>query len=276
VLGFYKWLHHFLVYVYRDDLNTIEKFNEKLNVTLPVKDIDFSVLKNAFETSVNAVLVRNGASNISAGGYNIDVSGDSSNPWDELIGFRYLGLIKAGDGAEDDFTGNLTGGNITVEMKGNTGSAFGALFSKEEGVGADLVGDNAGGQAQIKLGTITAKTKTTNLDEGAAGFVAGGLKKDALVDIEKIIVAGAGGYGIGVELRGDIEKDATLKVGGINIESGSGVPNKTKVSKITQEQVRKIAEQKMPDLNASSVEAAMKMVAGTARSMGVEVVEVDS
>ena len=55
------------------------------------------------------------------------------------------------------------------------------------------------------------------------------------------------------------------------IESGSGVPNKTKVAKITSEQVRKIAEQKMPDLNASDVEAAMRMIAGTARSMGVTV-----
>ena len=57
------------------------------------------------------------------------------------------------------------------------------------------------------------------------------------------------------------------------IESGSGVPNKNKVAKITTEQVRKIAETKMPDLNASSVESAMRMIAGTARSMGVEVVE---
>ena len=57
------------------------------------------------------------------------------------------------------------------------------------------------------------------------------------------------------------------------IDSGSGVPNKTKVAKITKDQVRKIAEQKMPDLNAADVEAAMKMVAGTARSMGVEVVD---
>ena len=57
------------------------------------------------------------------------------------------------------------------------------------------------------------------------------------------------------------------------IESGSGVPNKTKVAKITREQVKKIAEQKMPDLNASSVESAMSMVAGTARSMGIEVVD---
>lgn len=57
------------------------------------------------------------------------------------------------------------------------------------------------------------------------------------------------------------------------IESGSGVPNKNKVAKITTEQVRKIAETKMPNLNASSVESAMRMIAGTARSMGVEVVE---
>ncbi|MFR5863961.1 MAG: 50S ribosomal protein L11 [Candidatus Woodwardiibium sp.] len=57
------------------------------------------------------------------------------------------------------------------------------------------------------------------------------------------------------------------------IESGSGVPNKNKVAKITTEQVRKIAETKMPDLNASSVESAMRMIAGTARSMGIEVVE---
>ena len=57
------------------------------------------------------------------------------------------------------------------------------------------------------------------------------------------------------------------------IESGSGVPNKTKVASITSEQVRKIAEQKMPDLNAASVEAAMSMIAGTARSMGVTVTD---
>jgi len=57
------------------------------------------------------------------------------------------------------------------------------------------------------------------------------------------------------------------------IESGSGVPNKTKVAKITSAQVKAIAEQKMPDLNAGSVENAMKMIAGTARSMGVTVVD---
>ena len=58
-----------------------------------------------------------------------------------------------------------------------------------------------------------------------------------------------------------------------NIESGSGEPNKNKVATITKEQVQKIAEQKMPDLNAASIEAAMSMIAGTARSMGVEVVD---
>lgn len=57
------------------------------------------------------------------------------------------------------------------------------------------------------------------------------------------------------------------------IDSGSGVPNKNKVAKITREQVQKIAEQKMPDLNAADVDAAMRMIAGTARSMGIEVVD---
>ena len=56
-----------------------------------------------------------------------------------------------------------------------------------------------------------------------------------------------------------------------NITKASGAPNKTKVASITAEQCRKIAETKMPDLNAASVEAAMSMVAGTARSMGVTV-----
>lgn len=59
----------------------------------------------------------------------------------------------------------------------------------------------------------------------------------------------------------------------IGIESGSGAPNKTKVGKISQAKVKEIAELKMPDLNAASVEAAMRMVAGTARSMGVTVEE---
>ena len=57
----------------------------------------------------------------------------------------------------------------------------------------------------------------------------------------------------------------------LGIESGSGKPNKTKVGTITRAQVEEIAKLKMPDLNAASLEAAMSMVAGTARSMGVEV-----
>ena len=57
------------------------------------------------------------------------------------------------------------------------------------------------------------------------------------------------------------------------IESGSGAPNKTKVAQITKAQVREIAELKLPDLNAYNVEAAMSMIAGTARSMGVSVVD---
>ena len=57
------------------------------------------------------------------------------------------------------------------------------------------------------------------------------------------------------------------------INSGSGVPNKTKVAQISKEALRQIAEQKMPDLNAASIEAAMSMIAGTARSMGVTVEE---
>ena len=55
------------------------------------------------------------------------------------------------------------------------------------------------------------------------------------------------------------------------IESGSGVPNKTKVATITKEQLQKIAEQKMPDLNAANIESAMSIIAGTCRSMGVVV-----
>ena len=58
-----------------------------------------------------------------------------------------------------------------------------------------------------------------------------------------------------------------------SIESGSGVPNKTKVATITKEAVRKIAEQKMPDLNANDIDAAISMVMGTCRSMGVNVAE---
>ena len=57
------------------------------------------------------------------------------------------------------------------------------------------------------------------------------------------------------------------------IEKGSGQPNRNKVGKVTKAQVRKIAEIKMPDLNCDTLESAMKMVAGAARSMGLEVVD---
>ncbi len=56
-----------------------------------------------------------------------------------------------------------------------------------------------------------------------------------------------------------------------NIAKGSGVPNKTKVGKVSMKDVREIAQLKMPDLNASDIEAAIRIVMGTARSMGVEV-----
>ena len=59
----------------------------------------------------------------------------------------------------------------------------------------------------------------------------------------------------------------------LNIDTASAKPNKDKVGKLTQEQLRQIATTKMPDLNAASIEAAMSMVAGTARSMGVTVEE---
>jgi large subunit ribosomal protein L11 len=57
----------------------------------------------------------------------------------------------------------------------------------------------------------------------------------------------------------------------LNLEKGSAEPNRDKVGRLRREQVRQIAEAKMPDLNARDVEAAMKVIAGTARSMGVEV-----
>ncbi|HET9887308.1 MAG TPA: 50S ribosomal protein L11 [bacterium] len=63
-----------------------------------------------------------------------------------------------------------------------------------------------------------------------------------------------------------------LLVKAAGLEKGSGEPNRNKVGKVTQAQVREIAQTKMPDLNAYDVDAAMKMVAGTARSMGIEIV----
>jgi large subunit ribosomal protein L11 len=58
-----------------------------------------------------------------------------------------------------------------------------------------------------------------------------------------------------------------------NLQKASGVPNKNKVAKVSKDKIREIAEMKMPDLNANTIEAAMSMVAGTARSMGIEVVD---
>ncbi len=58
----------------------------------------------------------------------------------------------------------------------------------------------------------------------------------------------------------------------LGLEKGSGVPNKNKVGKLTKDQVAEIAKKKMPDLNAASLEAAMKTIEGTARSMGIEIV----
>ena len=66
---------------------------------------------------------------------------------------------------------------------------------------------------------------------------------------------------------------AVLVKKAIGLESGSGVPNKTKVGKITRKQLEEIATIKMPDLNAANLDAAVSMVAGTCRSMGVEVVD---
>ena len=64
---------------------------------------------------------------------------------------------------------------------------------------------------------------------------------------------------------------STLIKQALNLERGSGVPQKDKVGRISREEVRKIAERKLPDLNAASVDAAARMIAGTCRSMGVVV-----
>jgi large subunit ribosomal protein L11 len=66
---------------------------------------------------------------------------------------------------------------------------------------------------------------------------------------------------------------AVLLMKAAKIETGSGEPNRVKVGQVTSKQVREIAELKMPDLNANDVDAAMKIIAGTARSMGLDVVE---
>ncbi len=65
---------------------------------------------------------------------------------------------------------------------------------------------------------------------------------------------------------------STLLVKAAKVAKGSGEPNKRKVGKVTSDQVKEIAELKMPDLNANDVDAAMKIIAGTARSMGIDVI----
>jgi large subunit ribosomal protein L11 len=65
---------------------------------------------------------------------------------------------------------------------------------------------------------------------------------------------------------------SVLLIKAAKVEKGSGEPNRTKVGKVTKAQVKEIAQLKMPDLNAASLEAAMSMVEGTARNMGIEVV----
>ena len=66
---------------------------------------------------------------------------------------------------------------------------------------------------------------------------------------------------------------STLLLKAAGLEKGSGEPNVNKVGKVTRQQVEEIAKTKMPDLNASDIEAAMRIIEGTARSMGIEVVE---
>ena len=66
---------------------------------------------------------------------------------------------------------------------------------------------------------------------------------------------------------------ANLLIKAAGVPKGSGTPNKTKVAKVTRKQIREIAEIKMPDLNAANVESAMRMIEGTARSMGFTVVD---
>ena len=69
------------------------------------------------------------------------------------------------------------------------------------------------------------------------------------------------------------EQTAVLLKKACNLQSASGTPNKVKVATISKDKIREIAELKMPDLNAASIEAAMSMIAGTARSMGITVEE---
>ena len=72
-------------------------------------------------------------------------------------------------------------------------------------------------------------------------------------------------------MQTEVSHSAVLLKKAAKIQKGSGVPNKTKVATVSKEDIRKIAETKMPDLNAVDIEGAMSMIAGTARSMGIVV-----
>ena len=74
-----------------------------------------------------------------------------------------------------------------------------------------------------------------------------------------------------LKLKQPLASDLIKKAAGV--EKGSGVPNKTKVGKITKDQLKEIAERKMPDLNTENIDAAMKTMASTAKNMGIEIVE---
>ncbi len=74
-----------------------------------------------------------------------------------------------------------------------------------------------------------------------------------------------------IKLKTPLASQLLCKAAGI--EKGSGTPNKTKVGKVTKAQVKEIAEKKMPDLNTTDIEQAMKIIAGTAKNMGIEVVQ---
>ena len=95
------------------------------------------------------------------------------------------------------------------------------------------------------------------------------MKRKAAVMLLLMTLGAASVSGCGKNNTTKTPPAAVLIKKACKIESGSGVPNKTKVATISKADLQAIAEQKMPDLNAASVEAAMSMIAGTCRSMGV-------
>ena len=108
--------------------------------------------------------------------------------------------------------------------------------------------------------------------------VAKGVSEDILEDLRANFQGECSEVGMYLAMARVAHREGYPEVGlyyekAANIKSGSGVPNKTKVAKVTKAQVQEIAELKMKDLNAASLEAAMSMIAGTARSMGIEVVD---